>query len=434
MILSCQMREPLRLDDDFVEFLDLIEHSDQSIFLTGKAGTGKSTLLQLLRRTTQKKCIVLAPTGVAALNVKGQTIHSFFNFPPRILKPEDFKRARNPGFFRKIDAIIIDEISMVRADVLDNIDYALRLNRDDDRPFGGVQMIVIGDLYQLPPVVASTQEKIFFSSEYASPYFFSAKVFEQEFELDFYELSQVYRQDERRFINLLEAIRSRDVDREILEEINERVGAEPEPDVSYITLTARNAVADSINKERLERLEGYSMSFQAEVSGQFADRLFPTEAILHLKVGAQVMFIKNDPQKRFVNGSIGTIVELTHDKISVTLMERDDSMVVEVERMEWEIVRYSPQMRFGQIDTIVAGTFTQFPLRLAWAITVHKSQGKTFDHVIIDLQGGAFEHGQTYVALSRCRSLYGIILNHPVRYQDVLIDERILDFQRDLCR
>jgi len=428
------MREPLRLDDDFVEFLDLIENSDESIFLTGKAGTGKSTLLQLFRKTTQKKCIVLAPTGVAALNVKGQTIHSFFNFAPRILQPEDFKRARNPAFFRKIDALIIDEISMVRADVLDNIDYALRLNRDDERPFGGVQMILIGDLYQLPPVVSSPQEKIYFSTEYESPYFFSAKVFEAEFNLDYYELTQVYRQDERRFINLLEAIRSRDVDREILEEINERVGAEPEPEIDYITLTARNAVADTINKQRLEKLDGYSMAFQAEVSGQFADRLFPTEAILQLKVGAQVMFVKNDPQKRFVNGSIGKIVEFGQDKISVALTSQETPLVVEVERMEWEIVRYSPQMRFGQIETIVAGTFTQFPLKLAWAITVHKSQGKTFDHVVIDLQGGAFEHGQTYVAMSRCRSLQGIILNHPVRYQDVMIDERILDFQRDLCR
>lgn len=428
------MREPLLLDQDFVDFLDLIESTEESVFLTGKAGTGKSTLLQLFRRTTRKKIIVLAPTGVAALNVKGQTIHSFFNFAPRLLSESDIKRVKNPKFFQSLDTIVIDEISMVRADLLDNIDYALRMNRNDDRHFGGLQMIFIGDLYQLPPVVASHQEKVYFNSVYSTPYFFSAKVFERGFKLDYYELSTVYRQEERRFINLLEAIRSRDVDREILEEVNERVEAPLEPDCNYITLTTRNAVAERINNTHLEELISEKRTYDAQVKGQFAPRLFPTEAALRLKVGAQVMFMKNDPLKRFVNGTIGEIIGLEPDKVLILLRNHLQEKTVEVERMEWEIVRYTDQILLNEVKTQVVGSFVQFPLKLAWAITVHKSQGKTFDHVIIDLQGGAFEHGQTYVALSRCRSLDGIVLNHPVRYQDVLVDERIIDFQRDLCR
>ena len=375
--------------------------------------------------------MVLAPTGVAALHVGGVTIHSFFGFAPRLLNPEDIRVEKNHKLLKAIDTIIIDEISMVRAEILDHIDLALRLSRRSDRPFGGVQMIFFGDLFQLPPVVASPFEKHYFATEYQSPYFFSARVFNDNFIPETFELQIQYRQEERRFINLLDAIRSRDVDYDTLSELNSRV-VEIKETAGYITLTARNNVARKINQAELEDIATRSYRYTADIKGNFKEQYFPTSPILQLKVGAQVMFLKNDPHKRYVNGTVGRIISLSNDEIKVAVTKSQQEKTIVVEKSEWEILRYQQDLHGGEIRAKTVGTFTQYPLRLAWAITIHKSQGKTFDKVIIDLGQGAFEHGQTYVALSRCRTLEGIILRRPIRYADILVDERIVDFYQRL--
>ncbi len=372
--------------------------------------------------------VVLAPTGVAALNVGGQTIHSFFGFAPRLLSAGDIKKRKNRKLFKSVEVVVIDEISMVRADLLDNIDYALRLNRDSNQLFGGVQMVFIGDLFQLPPVVATPYERQYFQTVYESPFFFSAKVFEQGFNIETIELRKVYRQAERRFIQLLEAIRAGDVDEDVLEELNQQVIPTADTRDHYISLCARNQMANIINNRELNKLNSRKYIYQAKITGQFNARLYPTEAHLILREGAQVMFVKNDPLKRFVNGTIGKVIKLDTEKIVVQTTKEDKQKTVEVDLQEWEILRYSSTNKKGEIQTETVGSFQQYPLKLAWAITIHKSQGKTFDHVIINMGGGAFEHGQTYVALSRCRTLDGIILRQPIQYRDVMIDDRIIDF------
>jgi ATP-dependent DNA helicase PIF1 len=425
-------KSPLELNRDFVYALDQLEKAGKNMFITGRAGTGKSTLLQLYRNTTRKKTVVLAPTGIAALNVKGQTIHSFFGFPPKVLTSHDIKKRRNRRLYKNMEVLIIDEISMVRADMLDNIDYFLRINREDPRPFGGVQLIFFGDLFQLPPVVASDVESMLFQLHYESPYFFSSQVFEEKLDMEMLELQKVYRQDNRHFLKLLEAIRMNQMDYDILNEFNERVDSNFDPPPFSITLTATNPTANRINQKRLAQIPFPEKIYQAKVTGNFKPTLYPTEAILRLKLEAQVMFIKNDPDKKWVNGTIGKIVDLKNDIIKVAI-EDDQGItkVVDVETMDWEILKYTSTLTDpNKIQTETIGTFTQFPLKLAWAITIHKSQGKTFDKVVIDLGRGAFEHGQTYVALSRCRTLEGIVLKQPLRPRDVMTDERIIDFHR----
>lgn len=420
----------LVLNSDFQYALERMENSNDLLFITGRAGTGKSTLLQLFRNTTRKKVVVLAPTGVAALNVKGQTIHSFFGFPPRLLDArKDIKRRRYRKLYERLDTVVIDEISMVRADMLDNIDYFLRLNRDDARPFGGVQMVFFGDLFQLPPVVATEIEKQLFKTTYPSPYFFSSKVLQPPISLEMIELQKVYRQENRFFLRLLEAIRLNRIDFEELEALNERhLPKEPVPELA-ITLSARNARVNAINQAELDRIPMPVKHYTAKVTGNFPDRLFPTDAILGVKLNSQVMFLRNDPDKRFVNGTIGKVTKLEDDKITVLVEENGNQRYVETEPQEWEILKYKvDEEKPDAIKTETLGSFKQFPLRLAWSVTIHKAQGKTFDRVIIDLGKGAFEHGQTYVALSRCRTLEGIILRQPIRHRDVITDERIIDF------
>lgn len=423
-------REPFQLSSDFSLALDRLENVHCHAFITGRAGTGKSTLLQLFRNTTRKKAVVLAPTGIAALNVQGQTIHSFFGFPPRPLSDRDIKKRRRRQLYQNLEVLIIDEISMVRADLLDGIDRFLRLNREDDRPFGGVQVVFFGDLFQLPPVVASTVEAAFFRSAYDSPYFFSARVFSEGFRMEMLELRKVYRQDNRHFLRLLEAIRLNQLDYDDLAELNERHLPGFRPEAHYITLTAHNARADTINRRALEELPGPERIYQAIISGTFKAQLFPTEPALRLREGARVMFIKNDPDRRFVNGTLGTVNGLETDCARVTIdAAGEPSREVQVDPVDWEILRYVPSRESpDKIETEVLGTFRQLPLRLAWAVTIHKAQGKTFDKVIIDLGRGAFEHGQTYVALSRCRTLEGIVLRQPLRPQDIRTDERVVDF------
>ncbi len=421
-------KKPLQLSGDFKYVIDVLEKQQKSMFITGRAGTGKSTLLQLFRRTTRKKTVVLAPTGVAALNVKGQTIHSFFKFPAKPLHRTEIKRLRFRKLYEKVEVIIIDEVSMVRADLLENIDVFLRLNRNSNEPFGGVQMVFFGDLFQLPPVVATEQEKMLFKTEFDSPYFFSAHVFDN-FEMEMLELRQIYRQDNRHFIRLLESVRMNTVDFDDLEDLNERYLPSFEPDENYITLSARNATVNRINQKELDNLETEPYVFMGKVEGQFNPRLYPTDIVLTLREGAQVMFVKNESEGKFVNGTLGKIIELSDTSIKVLVEERGKSETIKVEKMDWEVQRYKiNELDDNKIETEVVGKFTQYPLRLAWAITIHKSQGKTFENMIIDMGKGAFEHGQTYVALSRCRTLNGIVLKQKLRPRDVLVDERIIDF------
>ncbi len=425
-------KSPLELNPDFTYALDQLEKGEKNMFITGRAGTGKSTLLQMFRNTTRKKTVVLAPTGIAALNVKGQTIHSFFGFPPKILTSKDIKKRRNRRLYKNLEILIIDEISMVRADMLDNIDYFLRINREDNRPFGGVQLVFFGDLFQLPPVVASGVESMLFQMHYSSPYFFSAEVFQNKLEMELLELTKVYRQENIHFLKLLDAIRMNTVDWDILQEFNERHDAGFNPPPFYITLTATNATANRINQRKLNEIPFPERTYKAKITGNFKPNIYPTEALLKLKLEAQVMFIKNDPDKKWVNGTIGKIIDLGNSSVKVEIEDdKGQSKVVEVEPMDWEILKYtSPPTDPNKITTETLGTFTQFPLKLAWAITIHKSQGKTFDKVVIDLGRGAFEHGQTYVALSRCRTLEGIVLKQQLRPRDIMTDERIIDFYR----
>ncbi|MEM6722459.1 MAG: AAA family ATPase [Bacteroidota bacterium] len=423
----------IELSEDFQFALDELEQGAH-LFITGKAGTGKSTLLQLFRDTTEKNLVVLAPTGIAALNVKGQTIHSFFGLPPKPLKADEVPVKKYKRLYQKLDCIVIDEISMVRADMIDTIDIFMRLNgRNPDLPFGGVQLVFFGDLFQLPPVV-KREEQDFFQTRYGSPYFFSAEAI-RDIQMDIFELTTVYRQEQRSFVRLLDRIRTNSLEWEDFDNLNTRFVenlAELEFEGPYITLSARNDTVDKINQKQLEKLTGPEVSFTGSVSGNFNERLFPAEMVLRLREGAQVMFIKNDANKRFVNGSIGIVKELKSDGIKVELNDpkTGDQKQIKVARTDWEVIRH----KLNEKQELVAesvGSFTQYPLRLAWAITIHKSQGKTFDRVIIDLGKGAFAHGQTYVALSRCTTLEGIILKQKIRPSDIRLDPRIIEFYAD---
>jgi ATP-dependent DNA helicase PIF1 len=431
------LKSPLELNSDFTFALDVLEKTAKNLFITGRAGTGKSTLLHLFRNTTRKKCVVLAPTGVAALNVQGQTIHSFFGFPGKFFGQEDIKKRKDRRLYIKMEVLIIDEISMVRAEMIDHIDLFLRINRENPAPFGGVQVVFFGDLFQLPPVVATPEEQHFFQTYYESPYFFSAKVLKEhdimagEFHLEMMELTKVYRQSARHFIRLLDAVRSGEVDYDDLDDLNERYVKDFNDKNYFITLSPRNAVVDEINSRELRCLTTQEFSFIAELTGAFDPKQAPCEPVLKLKLGAQVMFVKNDPKREFVNGTIGKIVRLNQDNIVVEVEDRDGTLKnLDVERQTWDIMRYTLADGGTNISAESVGSYKQYPLRLAWAMTIHKSQGKTFDKVIIDLAGGAFEAGQTYVALSRCRTLDGIVLKQPIRPNDIRTDERIVDFYK----
>lgn len=422
----------IELNEGFRRALELMEKTDKGVFVTGRAGTGKSTLLSYFRATTAKRIAVLAPTGVAALNVRGQTIHSFFGFKPNVTM-ERIKKIPSSSdrgdVYRNIDTIVIDEISMVRADLLDCVDKFLRLNGPrKGKPFGGIQMIFIGDLYQLPPVVTGS-EKAAFGSLYESPYFYSAHVF-KSIDMVFVELDKIYRQHDQRFIDLLNAIRNKSVSEEEIELLNSRVMPEfePPPDEFYIYLTTTNRQAEEINRRQLSKLKGPMYSFTGFIEGEFGDDYLPTAIELQLKVGAQVMMLNNDPQGRWVNGSVGRITDIIRypDEEAVVVVELADGEEVEVTPNTWEIFRF-----FSEDDKLkseVIGKFTQYPLMLAWAVTIHKSQGKSFDKVIIDIGRGAFAHGQVYVALSRCTSFEGLVLKKPILKRHIWMDWQVVKF------
>lgn len=421
--------EPLLLDNNMNDFLEIMEHSDQHLFITGKAGTGKSTLLQLFKDTTSKNVVALAPTGIAALHIGGQTIHSFFGFPGRMITEKDIRKLPNSALLKKIDSIIIDEISMVRCDIIDAIDKTLRVNRGNDAAFGGVQLILFGDLFQLPPVVSSEEEKWFFSTHYSGAYFFNAKVFQAGLLIKHFEMNVVYRQEEKAFIRLLDSIRKAQIDWDELEEINERVTEVEEFD-DLIVLAGRNTTVETINKESLEKLPGKIERYTGNFTGNFDIKRCPADVTLELKVGAKVMFIKNDPLKKYVNGTLGLITDLQHDKVKVKILDHNQTeSEIEVPWETWEMHKYKinkENPKKLEVETI--GSFSQYPLRLAWALTIHKSQGKTFDHVLIDNTLGMFAHGQLYVALSRCRTLKGIYLKKPVQLRDIMVDPTIIDY------
>ncbi|MDX2128869.1 MAG: AAA family ATPase [Chloroherpetonaceae bacterium] len=424
----------LDLTPEFSEAFRLMEKTTDCLFITGSAGTGKSTLLTYFRENTVKNVVVLAPTGIAALNVGGQTIHSFFKFPIGVITGQAIKKAEKPELYKAIDTLIIDEISMVRADIIDGIDHFMRTNgRDKKLPFGGAQVIMIGDVFQLPPVVTSEEEQTLFGSYYETPYFFSAKVFDSLL-LRKIRLNKIFRQRDPHFIEVLQAIRSNTATNETLQTINQRFFPEFIPDAEdfYVWLTSTNDLAAQINTSRLLQLRENESRFTAAIDGRFDKKFFPAEETLVLKKNAQVMFLKNDPSKRWVNGTIGKVKEVLSESVKVEIETDGIRKIVTAERVEWEILKYDFNSKTKQISSQSAGKFIQFPLRLAWAVTIHKSQGKTFDRVVIDMGRGAFAHGQLYVALSRCRTLNGIMLRSKVRPRDIIVDERIVRFVNEL--
>lgn len=422
--------QPIQITGEFHEAMDTIENSgSEPVFITGSAGTGKSTLLKLYRDSTVDNVVCLAPTGVAALNIGGQTIHSFFGFPPRLLQPGEFKIWKNKRLIKKLDAIIIDEISMVRADLLDGIDYYLRSVRKRETPFGGVKMVFFGDLYQLPPIVRGGVEMDYFSTHYDTPYFFSAHVF-RETGLQVCELNEVFRQKDKELVKLLNRIRTHTFDREDLETINECVDPTFVLPELCITLAGRNDVVSSINRKKLSEIEAEPKLYPSKVKGKFPPNSFPADEVLSLKEGAQVIFLRNDPEFKFVNGTLGKVVEMGKDYVLVAVSGEDGkTKTIEVEPFKWDMIEYKFDPSSKSVKSKSIGEFMQFPLKLAWALTIHKSQGKTFDRVYIDLsRGGAFESGQAYVALSRCRSKEGIVLRKPILPEDIKIDHRITEF------
>ena len=417
--------QEIEYNDPFRRALHLLESTNELVFLTGKAGTGKSTLLMLFQKKTKKNVVVLAPTGVAALNVKGMTIHSFFGFHPGITVEKAASKGRklkDTALLHSTDMIIIDEISMVRADLLDSIDAFLRAALKTQIPFGGMRMVFIGDLYQLPPVILS-QEKPYFDELYKSPYFFSAKAMENT-SFALVELEKIYRQNDHAFITVLNAIRENSASDEQLAFINQRVLPINEREGKYIYLTATNKDANQINEEKLQKLPGKLYSFTATTDGDVDPSLNPTDRELKLKIGAQVMLLTNNPEGLWVNGTVGTIEDISSGKI---LIETQEGRKFSVTHHEWPLYEYRVDETTARLIREETGTFTQYPLCLAWGITIHKAQGKTFDQAIVDLSR-AFAAGQAYVALSRCRSFDGLILKSPVKKRQILIDQHVVEF------
>lgn len=412
----------LSLDQE--EILSVLQASKTPIFLTGKAGTGKSLLLQYFRQKSEKNIVVCAPTGVAALNIGGQTIHSLFKIPPELIKKNSLKVDKKTAQLLKyVDVVIIDEISMVRPDLMDGIDYILRKARGSTIPFGGVQLIMFGDLYQLPPVVQKDL-KDYFAINYGGNFFFNADVW-KKIKFEIRELTTVFRQKDEDFKAILNAVREGNITDEQLEVLNSRAEVEI-PQDGVIILTTINSSAKRINDLKLNLLEDKAIEHKAEVAGHLEPSAFPTEETLRLKKGAQIMLLRNDKEKRWVNGTLGYIESLDSEEITVNI----DGKVHAVSKETWKKIQYVLNEETNKLEEKVVSSFTQFPLKLAWAITIHKSQGQTYNTVAIDMGYGAFAHGQTYVALSRCKTLEGIYLNRKIAREDIIVESKIIDFMQ----
>ena len=421
--------EGFALSDEQASAVKLIESSNDNFFITGKAGTGKSVVLRYFRSHTKKAVAVVAPTGIAAINVKGQTIHSFFGLAVAPMQDiEDLSLVSVPQkkkeIMRHLDAIIIDEISMVRADVMDMIDRKLKYARENDLPFGGCQLIVFGDLYQLPPVSVRKENKeilkLFHDRYPESSFFFGSSVV-ADHPFRRIELNEVHRQKDEKLISILNAIRIGSRDRVFLDAVNQ-CAAKQAPD-NCITLTTKNSAVDVINKQKLDAIPSREYVYRAEVHGKFSSEAFPAPEDLHLKVGAFVIMLVND--ERWVNGSTGVIKEISENKISVDI----DGICCQVNKKTWSNYVYTYNQEKKKIEQVEIGSFTQYPMKLAYAITIHKSQGQTYDKVIVDYaDGNAFAPGQTYVALSRCRSMDGLYLKHPLSAEDIKVSQDVLNY------
>jgi ATP-dependent exoDNAse (exonuclease V) alpha subunit len=413
----------------FLAARSFLDEADGHLFVTGRAGTGKSTLLRCLKDLVNDELVVVAPTGLAAVNVGGQTIHSFFGFPPRLIRPNDIRRSRNGRLMRRLKFLVIDEVSMVRSDLMWAIDQSLRVNRGRPRePFGGVRLALFGDLHQLPPVVDEAEMAEHLESEYGGPFFFSIAALRDPPGTSLLELEQVFRQRDETLLRVLNRIREGDANEADLAVLNEQV--HPIRSLSegeqFVILTPTNAAARRINAAYLKALPGRAYEYKAGLTGEFNQAVHPTDEILVLKPGAKVMLLRNDPDRRWVNGTIARISRLEERRVWVDVEGNEH----EIEQVAWENRRYAFDRAAEKIVETVAGTFKQFPLRLAWALTIHKSQGLTLDKVYVDLGRGTFAHGQAYVALSRSRSLEGLALARQLRPSDILFDRSAMGYRQ----
>lgn len=439
----------IEIDEFNTEFnlaADLVFKTNKLIYLTGKAGSGKTTFLKYITQITNKKAVVLAPTGVAALNAGGQTIHSFFKIAPSVYVPNDFRlrsvaspededgrtiydffkyRKNHKSLIQSMELLIIDEVSMVRCDLLDVIDRLLRVFREKENlPFGGVQVLLIGDAYQLPPIAQGEHWEIL-KQYYKTPFFFDSFVVRQN-EPIYIELKKIYRQQDPKFIDLLNKVRLNNVDNADLELLNSRFlpAVFKNDNNNFITIATHNRIVDETNEKKLNELKSKLFKFEATINGDFPNSMYPTEKVLSLKVGSQIMFIRNDLERKYYNGKIGKVSKLEEDSISVLL---EDGKEINVDRYLWNNIRYNWNASEKKIEEDIIGEFMQFPIKLAWSVTVHKCQGLTFENVIADLSG-AFSAGQVYVALSRCTSLEGLVLKSRITRKVIITDPNVIKF------
>jgi len=415
-----ELPESFVFTKEFKEIFEIINNTNSNLFITGKAGSGKSTLLEYFRQNTKKNYAILAFQGIAALKAKGQTIHSFFKFPPHFISEDDVDTLKDKETIQKLDTILIDEISMVRADLFDAIDISLKKNRNNNQPFGGVQIVLFGDVMQIDPIVGK-DDKVMDQFYPKGPFFFHSNSYDKD-SFKQVELTKIFRQSDENFINLLNKIRLNKIKSEDLDELNKRFKKDVEK--GTIVLCPTNRKVDDINNTNLYQLKTPTFDYKAIVKGKWKDNEFPVKKEILLKVGSQIMITKNDAEtpKRWVNGTLGIITSLSKDQIKVKIKDK----IFTIGKVKWD--KYSYQVFGGKVTPSSVGSFIQFPIKLAWATTIHKSQGQTFDKVAIDMDTGSFAHGQTYVALSRAKSLNGITLLKKINENDIKFDNRVLEF------